>query len=95
MTELQNKLYKEALKVMPELNAKITTIKPAGKYISFPLFCDGVTNKIIYDVELKQFTKIEYAIGKGEATIFKPSINKISAYFDEVEFCSFDIPETK
>lgn len=92
MTELENKIYESALEILPELKNRVKEIKTEARYISFPFLCDGVFDKIIYDTHKGKFTKIEYTKGKGKGTTFEPSMNKFSAYFDEVESCSFEIP---
>lgn len=92
MTELEKKIYESALEILPELKNKVKEIKTDARYISFPFFCDGVIDKIIYDTKKGKFTKIEYTKGKGAGITFEPSMNEFSAYFDEVEICSFEIP---
>lgn len=92
MTELEKRIYKCALEILPKLENKVQEIQTEARYISVPFFCDGVVDLIIYDTAKKQFTKIEYTKGKGQGTIFEPSLNNHSAYYDEVELCSFDIP---
>lgn len=92
MTELENKIYESALKILPELKNRVRNIRTEARYISFPFFCDGVIDKIIYDTNKGKFTKIEYTKGKGNGITLEPSMSKFSAFFDEVEFCSFEIP---
>jgi hypothetical protein len=92
MTELEKKIYERALEILPELEKTVKVVKTKARYISFPFFCDGVIDKIIYDTNESKFTKIEYTKGKGNGSTLGPSMNKFSSLFDEVETCSFYLP---
>ncbi len=85
MNELENKIYKCALEILPELKANIATIKTNAEYISLPFCCEGVINEIIYDTDLKKFVKIKYTKGKEKV------INKSSGFCDKIEKRSFSI----
>lgn len=97
MTDLEKEIYKHALEIIPELEKKIIDViktnpdKICSNFVEIPFFCMGVWDSIIYDIKLGKFTKINYAKGVGEATHFE-GMSKNTAYFDDVEFCGFEIP---
>lgn len=90
MTELEKKIYNCAMEILPEATNEIKKIKPQARYISIPFFCDGCYDSLIYDTEIKKFTKIEYRIGIGSG-ISMEGMCKFSGFFDDIKICEIDI----
>ena len=90
MTELEKKIYECALRVLPDAKKRVKEIKTKVRYIEIPFYCDGCFNFLIYDKNVKMFTKILYIKGKGTGTSIE-GISEFTAYFDEVEHCKIDI----
>lgn len=92
MTELEEKIYKCALKALPDAKQRIKDFKTECRYVQFPFHCDGCLDYLIYDTKLKKFTKIKYTKGKGVGT-FSGVMSDFSAYYNDIEHCEFDISE--
>jgi hypothetical protein len=87
MTKLEKYIYKCALSVI----AKIDTSKLGNSgNVSIPFLCDGVVDSIIYNAYEKRFTHVVYSYGLGDVGF---SVGDSSAYFDDIEYRSFEIPQ--
>ena len=62
------------------------------KEMKFSFYCDGVMDFLIYDNELKMFTKIIYRKGVGKAYGMNLP-GHFGAYFDESEQVEIDLTE--
>ena len=83
MTEIEEKIYASALKVIPEARDYIKKLNTHNNIIFFPFHCDGCYDTLIYDNEKRMFTKITYlkGVGQGRCVLGKKEFSK---HFDNV-----------
>ena len=90
MTELEQKIYACALKVMPKAIERVNKIETNARYIEIPFICDGCMDRLIFDRDVGMFTKIRYAKGKGDGmSIGRAGL--FSGYFKDVDYCEINI----
>ena len=94
MNNIEKRIYKCALKVIPSLQRKAEKIVSKSRYITFPFTCEGVGDSLIFDTVLKKFTKIEYIKVKEGVKPVK-RVSESAAFFtlDDIEFVTFNIPD--
>lgn len=92
MTELENDIYECMLRILPYAKKRVKEIESEtqARYIEIPFYCDGCFDSLVYDKDIKKFTKIKYAKGKGDVTILE-GMSEFSGYFKSVENCEIDI----
>lgn len=91
MNELEKRIFECAIAIVPKAREILEKTKQESKLIAFPFMCDGVVDRLIYDVDLRRFTKIEYQIGVGDGFDLGLVPDNGSAFFKEVEYFVIDI----
>ena len=91
MTVLERHIYNSIKDSIPELLEEVRKLEVQRSEIMIPFICDGVLDKLIFNVQHDRFTKIEYSKGTGEGMIIE-GMPKNTAYYDEVRNHQFDIP---
>ena len=92
MTELEEKIYEQALEAMPVALKEARRFKGERDFVLIPFLVDGVIDSLVYDKNLDRFIKIEYCVGKNVGRAIVESETG-AAFFDEVEYRTFQIPK--